>query len=388
MRYCKRTEAGRTLRLFNSAATLPPDWDTLIPPGHFLRSDQLRVSELSKLPDLQFFYVLISDGEKPLAAAYFQLLSLDNKHINSKLVTKQQAILWSLFTNVARPKMLVAGHLFRHDICSFYWQPELTPFEAYQCYKQAIDYTLKQSWAMAVLLKDAASELTTYFQHLSPEFIFLRNDISMELELPSGWSTMADYEKALKHKYAQRFRKIRSAWNELEVKELSVREVTEQKDKLFWLYNQVTENQQVRLGLLSADFLVQQKMFYKDELRIWGIYEVGKIIGFYSAWVKDDVFDMFYIGFDYSRNADLQLYFNILFFSIEQGLNFGKKKVILGRTALDAKARLGCSPHYLSTFLYIRNRFLRNRVLILNNKSSAKEGAWEERHPFKPVAQS
>lgn len=229
MRYCRRKDTGRTLKLFNSAAALPPEWDAFIPSGHFLRSEHLRVSELSKLPDLRFFYVLISHDEKPVAAAYFQLLSLDQKHINSKLVNKQQAMLWSLFTNVARPKLLVAGHLFRHDICSFYWQPELAPFEAYQCYREAIDHTLKQSRAMAVLLKDAAAELTTYFQHLSPEFIFLRNDISMELDLPSGWSTVSDYEKALKHKYAQRFRKIRSAWNELEVKELSMQEVAEQK---------------------------------------------------------------------------------------------------------------------------------------------------------------
>lgn len=241
---------------------------------------------------------------------------------------------------------------------------------------------------MAVLLKDAAPELATYFQHLAPEFIFLRNDISMELEIPDSWTGMTDYEKALKHKYAQRFRKIRAAWNELEVKELSEQEVIAQKQKLFWLYNQVTANQQIRLGLLSEDFLVQLKTFYKEDLRIWGIYENGEMIGFYSAWVKGDVFDMFYIGFDYERNAGLQLYFNILYFSIEQALSFGKKKVILGRTALDAKARLGCSPHYLSTFLYIRNGILRNRVLSINSRSSAKEGAWEERHPFKQAAQS
>jgi hypothetical protein len=376
------------LRLFTSVNELPREWDGLIPAGHFLSADHLKVSELSRLPDIRFFYVLISDKDKPVAAAYFQLLSLQKKHINDKLVSKQQSLLWSLFTGAARPKLLIAGHLFRHDICSFYWDSELSSFDAYQCYKQAIDTTLKESGAMAVLLKDAAPELATYFQHLAPEFIFLRNDISMELEIPDSWTGMTDYEKALKHKYAQRFRKIRAAWNELEVKELSEQEVIAQKQKLFWLYNQVTANQQIRLGLLSEDFLVQLKTFYKEDLRIWGIYENGEMIGFYSAWVKGDVFDMFYIGFDYERNAGLQLYFNILYFSIEQALSFGKKKVILGRTALDAKARLGCSPHYLSTFLYIRNGILRNRVLSINSRSSAKEGAWEERHPFKQAAQS
>src|SRR5690606_25068240 len=96
-----------------------------------------------------------------------------------------------------------------------------------------------------------------------------------------------------------------------------------------------------------------------------------------------DAFDMFYIGFDYVRNKYLQLYFNILFFRVEQSILFRKKKLILCRTALDAKARLGCQPHYLYTFLYIKKNLIRKRILQVQQRTSDKEGAWEERHPFK-----
>ena len=92
---------------------------------------------------------------------------------------------------------------------------------------------------------------------------------------------------------------------------------------------------------------------------------------------------MFYIGFDYSRNADLQSYFNILFFSVEQAITLKKQKLILGRTALDAKARIGCDARYLHTFLYIRNAFLRRLVFNKQQKVSVQEGNWEEKHPFK-----
>jgi hypothetical protein len=60
-----------------------------------------------------------------------------------------------------------------------------------------------------------------------------------------------------------------------------------------------------------------------------------------------------------------------------------KPLLILGRTALDAKARLGCKPHYLSTFVYIRSRPIRLAVLAIQNTSQQQEGEWEQRHPLK-----
>lgn len=382
MKYCSKDLSGDGIRLFTSSKALPDAWDEFLPEGHFLKKSQLFTTEAARLPDLDYIYVLTLQNGQPVSAAYFQVLRLKPAHINSGLVSARQNILWTLFTRTAAPKLLIAGHLFRHDICSFYPAHTLSAFEAYKCYKQSIDAALRYSCAMAVLVKDLATELTTYFNNFAPQYLLLRNDISMELKIPADWKSMADYEHALKHKYAQRLRKIRGAWEGVRVQELTPAEVAENKARIFDLYRQVTAHQQVRLGFLSPDFLVLLKTQHPGQLKVWGIYEGSNLIAFYSAWVKGEVFDMFYIGFDYNRNADLQLYFNILFFSIEQAIYFNCRKLVLGRTALDAKARLGCSPRYLSTFLYIRNNFIRKRILAMQTRNSAQEGAWEERHPF------
>lgn len=211
----------------------------------------------------------------------------------------------------------------------------------------------------------------------------LRNDVSMELNIDASWNTINDYEKSLKHKYAQRFRKIRSDWGKLDVRELSVEEVNSQKDKIFELYKQVCEKQPARIGKLNAEYIPALKRNYPEQLRLWGIYKPGELIGFYSAWVKENVFDMFYIGFDYDYNQEYQLYFNILYSTVEEAIRQRKKQLVLGRTALDAKARLGCKPHYLFTFLYIKSRFLRMAIQQLQANAQTQEGAWEQRHPLK-----
>lgn len=383
MKHCSH-RSPEQITVYTSSDALPQAWDAFVPETHFLSRQTIRTTEFSHLPDLEYFYVFITDkAGAPLAACYFQLLHIRQNHLNPISLKNWQRFLWRSFAGTFRPKLLVAGHLFRHDVQSFFHADTVSPFDVYGLYRKAIDKVLDISGASAVLVKDTSPELVTYFQNYAPQYTMLRNDISMEMELPMEWQSIADYEKALKHKYAQRFRKIRQHWSQLNVKELSAQDVLKNQSHLYELYKQVTDKQQVRLGYLSPECLPLLKQVYADELKIWGVYENEQLVAFFSAWLKPDAFDMFYIGFDYNRNADLQLYFNILFFSIEQAIVYRKPKLILGRTALDAKARLGCKPRYLNTFVFIPNRYTRQFVQRLQNANSREEGEWESRHPFK-----
>src|SRR5690606_12072974 len=162
-------------------------------------------------------------------------------------------------------------------------------------------------------------------------------------------------------------------------------EVRQEKAIIYQLYNNISQKQTVRLGILNADYLPLLKEQFPEALKVWMVYEEGTPVAFFSAWLHASAFDMFYIGMNYSRNEELQLYFNILYFSVEQAIAFRKEKLILGRAALEAKARLGCKPRYLPTYLYIHNRLLRTFVNGIQQNVNNGEGAWEDRHPLKPL---
>jgi len=379
---CGNRKKGIEVRLFSGSGELPDDWNRLVPQGHFLQSRQLKVAEQSSLPDISFSYALVYDNNVPVLAAGFQLLQLNAKHVNHNLVEPWKYIAWQLYTGIARPKLLVSGHLFRHDVDSVFCAGSISGYDIYTYYKEAIDAAMRKSCAAAVLIKDMPARLDKYFCNYEPEYMMLRNDISMEMDVSPNWQTMDDYVHALKHKYAQRYRKISERWQELHIKELTSADVVANKEALFALYRQVSDNQRVRIGLLSPEFIpmLQQQ---DNRLKVWGIYERDKLIGFFSAWVYADRFDMFYIGFDYQKNKEYNLYFNILFFAIGQAIHYRKPKLILGRTALDAKARLGCKPRYLSTFLYIKNSMVRKRIMQAQKNTTANEGTWEDKHPFR-----
>ncbi|MBL7682534.1 MAG: hypothetical protein JNK00_04155 [Flavipsychrobacter sp.] len=380
---CNKKNDTITFQHYLSCATLPDDWDRLLPEGHFLKRNNLQATQQSSLPHLSYVYVLVSKGTDAIAAIYFQVLKLQRHHLNEGPLSTVQKLGWQAFTNIVNPRLLVAGHLFRHDVETCYYNDTLSHFEAYKIYNDVINEQLRATCSYAVLVKDLPDELVTYFQHYAQQYIMLRNDIMMELDIPAEWDNIHDYEKALKHKYAQRFRKVRAALNGIEVAELDAIQTEAEKKNIYALYRQVCEKQTARIGIISEDFLPALKKYNPESLKVWAIRENGKIVAFFSAWVKEDAFDMFYIGFDYSRNNDLMLYFNILFCGVEQAIIHKKTKAIFGRTALDAKARLGCKPVYKSTFVMVRNKFIRMATLRLQNNSQSQEGEWEQRHPLK-----
>lgn len=382
--YCRVPLRRAGTRWYTSAAALPQDWDLHLPYGHYLRRDSLAAHESIALPDVSYRYaVLCSAQGQILAQSAFQLLSLKPEHLSRDAAPAWQSRLWKIYTKTARPKMLIAGHLFRHDVQTFHYADVLPAYEAYRWYSIALKDLGRECGVQAVLVKEPPQAIVPLFLHHAPEFLLLRNDSSMQMPIDPAWRGIQDYEKALKHKYAQRFRKLRGAISGLEIRELNTDEVRANAAAMFSLYQQVSGSQKVRVGLLNEAFLPELKAHYGDRLRVWGFYEGETLIAFASGWIYEDRFDMFYIGFDYALNAKYQLYFNILFFAVEQAIRFGAPKLVLGRTALEAKARVGCRPEYLNTFLYVTNPLLRSLVHRVMDRFTESGGDWEQRHPFK-----
>ncbi len=377
------SNSGHHTKWYDATASLPESWDQALPSDHFLRRSSLDAHEAAALPHIRTLYGAIWYQDMIVVQVAFQLLTMQPEHISPTSLKSWHRAAWRTFSKTTKPKLLVAGQLFRHDISTLYWSATFAPFEAFNAYRDLIREALKDSCAHAVLVKDAPDAFIPYFQHYAPEYLLLRNDSSMQMAIPEEWETFNDYEKSLKHKYAQRLRKVRQAAATLEVRELNNEEVKSDAAYIHKLYLQVTDHQPVRLGVLSEAFLPSLKHFYGDKLRIWGFYEDGKMVAFASAWVQSQSFDMFYIGFDYDRNNELQLYFNILFFAIEKAIALHKPLLILGRTALEAKARVGCRPEYLHTFLYVKNPLVRTIVATLQQRFTETTGEWENRHPFK-----
>jgi hypothetical protein len=138
------------------------------------------------------------------------------------------------------------------------------------------------------------------------------------------------------------------------------------------------------MGIINHSFFEELKKSLQDDYNVCGYFHGEKLVAFSSAILHDGEYDMNYIGFDYAYNQSHNLYFNILFHCLENAMSTGCHKLILGRTAPEAKAIMGCSPDYRFSFYKLRNVIVNWFYQMVAAYFKEQQGnKWKDRHPFK-----
>jgi hypothetical protein len=367
------------IEVYDSIYHVPPLWDEQFSFEHPMYSGKLSVTELAAVNHVKVFYVITFSNHKPILFSYFQQLLVTPSHFNCKDSFFQHVSL-NIYLNLVKPTLLVAGNLFRHDA---YYLHAVKTEDVSSVYWETCQYVMNYTRSTGIFIKDAPSEIAKYLSQ-QQELLPMPNDISMVMNISKNWQSLDDYAKQLKRKYKKRYKKVIAHRDDIEIKCLSVEDIIAQSNMIESLYMQVTNNQLVSMGKLNAAFFIEMKKSLQDNYVVYGWYVEGKLVAFSSAILHKDVYDMNYIGFDYSVNQTHQLYFNILFHCLEEAIVRSCKKVILGRTALEAKAMLGCEPDYKYSFYQLRhplvNWFYKKISTRFHNQLGEQ---WKERKPFK-----
>lgn len=362
---------------------LPAEWKTFANLPTSLSAANIGVQDFAKIENLKSYYLLISENEEIQFIAYFQLLFVKPKHFN--LGEKKTQQFWlDIALKIVKPTLLVAGNLFRHDVDFFQFANAITTNEKKsELYQAAVNFMITHTNASGIFLKDVPQPIAAYVLK-DGSYHAMEDDVSMEISIPPHWHTLHDYDNDLKHKYLQRSKKMRKSFDGVKVRELSKEELTRYTKEIFGLYEQVTQRQIVSMGVLNENFFIQLKEALQENYRVCGFFLEDKLIAFSSAILHDNIYDMNYIGIDYAYNQSHHLYFNILFHCLESAIATKSSKLILGRTALEAKAIMGCTPDYRFSFYKLRNAIV-NWFFQRVSKyfSEARGDKWKERHPFK-----
>jgi predicted N-acyltransferase len=373
-----------TFSVFNSIEGIPIAWNNLLPStSHALHTNEIACVEHACIDNTKNYYVITYENEQPVMLSYFQLLHVVPKHFNIT-ESKLQKISLDVALYLVKPTLLVAGNLYRHD-CDFifYKDAKIPSSKKTSLYIATIEHLIQQTKCSGIFVKDVPKDIGKEIEK-DKSYTAMDNDISMYMTIPNTWLSFADYEKELKHKYLQRCKKTRKQFQVVVIKELNTDEIIKYQHDIENLYMQVTNKQMVSMGILNKEFFVTLKKIKKEEYKIYGFFEAEKMIAFSSAIVHNQLFDMNYIGIDYEKNQQFSLYFNILFHCLEQAIATKSKKLVLGRTAPEAKAILGCSPENTHGFYKLRNPIVNWFFQRISKKFTSSQGeAWRDRHPFK-----
>lgn len=209
----------------------------------------------------------------------------------------------------------------------------------------------------------------------------MQTEPNMVLALDPQWQSIEDYMGSLTKRYRAAARKVKKPF---ECETLSVSPIANLRDeseRVLQLYKAVAAKADVCLFELSITTLPRLSESLGDDFVTIGIRENGLLIGFVTVIRDGETAIGFYLGMDYEANARLPVYHALLLAVIEQAIHWGSKSISFGRTALEAKSRLGCKPD--TAHVWVRHRVPLVNFVVQQILKNVNHDEPPERNPFK-----
>jgi hypothetical protein len=105
------------------------------------------------------------------------------------------------------------------------------------------------------------------------------------------------------------------------------------------------------------------------------------LLGFVTILRDGETAPGYNIGFDRQAALDIPIYLSLLQTVVADAISFGSRRLSLGRTALEPKARLGARPEPMRAL--IRHRIPMLNVIVRTLLRTISHDEPPERNPFK-----
>lgn len=370
------------VEILNSIEGLEDEWNRLFHSSYPLPVGSiLKATENSGLKDISFKYAVVFKGHDIYALLHFQLLKVSKKHYpDFSSLSTAACNLYKIFSG-RKYLGLVSGHLFITDFPSM--ACSATHDDCGWLKEKIVSRLSKQLDVDIILLKDLFQTEENFWSN-NKRFSLLNDDLFMELELRPEWKKIEDYKKALSKKYAARVQKLLNLQSSLQRRTLSSAEIEESIETMGSLYQQVVDRSSVKMGILTRDYFSRMKKALRENFEVQGYFVDGKMQAFATYLVTGNKLELYYIGLNYHYPGHRDLYSLIMLNGLEFAINGRFGILRLGRTALEAKAILGCKPRKINNLVYFRNRWLRYMMNYLIKLTEMERGEqWKLRNPFR-----
>ncbi len=355
-------------------------WQSLVNKNDALLTKNLKAIEESEIKNLKPYYLLVSKNNKNIGIIYLQLLNFNLSFIEVGVLNKWYFIIIKKIMQGFQTKLLFCGNLFRINFKSF---EGIDAGETAMIIKTIAEKKHLGWKPCGIMLKDLSEKLPVQIIK-KYKYKPMHEDVTMLLNIKNEWQNFDNYLSDLSRKYRKRAEKILEAAKPIDVKSLTLEEITINAEKIEFLYYQVAKRQTIRLGVLGSKYFIAMKKNLGKEFDFQGYFLGEEMIAFSSHIYYKNAMEIHYIGINYTFNEKHQLYFNILFNGLHTAIIKKKNTLELGRTAKEAKASLGALPFENMNYYCINNPFFEKIYSTITKRFSNQMGEnWANRNPLK-----
>ena len=348
----------------------------------FLSPRYLRVLEDAGPENLRPCYALIFNDKEPVAAIAAQSVAVSMARLRKSSAADDPL-------SRHEEKMLVCGNLLSWGMHGISFAPNVDQQPLWPAVAEAI-YRLRRVDKLFgdtafVMVKDIPDEYAPSASALSHfSYRELETEPNMVLDISPKWKSYDDYLASLTSRYRKQAKQIEKevANAGCVIDEIKTHEIARSAEQIHALYLQTHKNARLRLVTLPVSFLPTLAERLGDDMRFTVLKKDDELLGFVTTVKDGETAVGYYIGFDRKRNAEFPIYFRLLQSVVGHAIALGCKRLSLGRTALEPKARLGARPDPMR--IWIRHRLPMLNLIVrglLHTIDDHEEPP--DRNPFK-----
>lgn len=262
---------------------------------------------------------------------------------------------------------IICGNLLLTGKYGFYFKDSVTRDEQFYLVIKATDklsaFLKKQDIKPGlILIKDFFTEDTPLSGEYHQGFTKFTVQPKMLLELKTEWKTFDDYLDDMKSKYRVRARKAQQKASDITKVVFNEEEIANHRDTINALYKNISDQADFNAFVLHENYFENLKATLGKNMTFTTYWRNNKMVAFFTSIKNFDILDAHFLGYDPSENVECQLYLNMLYDLIKEGLDKKVARIDMSRTAVEIKSTVGAVPHDMYLYLKHTNTFLNKSV--------------------------
>jgi Acetyltransferase (GNAT) domain len=149
------------------------------------------------------------------------------------------------------------------------------------------------------------------------------------------------------------------------------------------LYHQMADRAAIKMEVLPTELLHQLALRLNGQIELLAIRKDARIVAFATCLHAKSAYYTMYAGLDYHLNHEFDLYFNLIYALLEQGLRKRVSTIVFGMGSDAVKARIGCHAEPLYVFVKGRGPLMSFIVRAAGGLLVAPNAATPPRRIFK-----
>lgn len=371
--------------VYNSATSLPENWDTVAQPNIFLSRAYLTVLEQAAPPTMQCHFAGIFKDNVLCAVAVIQYLHLGTINTFKNNGRKRvQDFLQKRFTS----HLLLIGNNMLTGQNAYVYSNSITEQEVLAQLQLALKHLVKlyrknhikihllcvKDFNDAEMPDFKAAGYNGYYRFSTqPNMIFT---------IRKNWETPDKYIVGMNTKYRTQYNRARKKADGITKRKLSLTEIQHYRKDIYTLYKTVAGKAAFNTFYLPENHFEVFKQHMQDSFLFYGYFDGDNLIGFSTLIKNGPDMDTYFLGYNEAVQKEKMLYLNMLYDMASYAIKHSFKHVIFGRSAMEIKSSTGARPEKVYGLLKHTNPLLNLFVARVFTRLDP-EISWQERNPFK-----